>query len=124
MRALFSHILVAHTVRVAFAFLMVVHALIHLMGFAKAFGLAQIAQLKQPISPPLGVLWLLAALGFLAGAILLFVEPRWWWAPAAAALVLSQAVILTDWSEARVGTVANLVVLVPVVVSLLRIARR
>ena len=40
--------------------LLTVHGLIHLMGFAKAFGYADLPQLSQPISREWGVLWLLA----------------------------------------------------------------
>ena len=42
--------------------LLVIHGLIHLLGFVKAFDLAQPAQLQAPISRPLGILWLSAAL--------------------------------------------------------------
>ena len=44
--------------RLLFALLLVVHGLIHAMGFAKAFGLAELSQLTREISRPLGVLWL------------------------------------------------------------------
>ena len=37
-------------VRWMVAVLLAVHGLIHLMGFAKAFGYAQLPQLTQPIS--------------------------------------------------------------------------
>jgi hypothetical protein len=53
---------------VVFATILVVHGLIHLLGFAKAFGLAALPQLRQPISPFLGVLWLIGALLFFAAA--------------------------------------------------------
>ena len=33
-----------------FAIVLVVHGVIHLLGFAKAFGLAELPQLTQPIS--------------------------------------------------------------------------
>ena len=65
---------------VAFAIVLVVHGIIHMLGFAKAFRLAALPQLTQPISPSFGALWLLAALLFLASAAALFVWPRWWWA--------------------------------------------
>ena len=41
--------------------LLTLHGLIHLMGFAKAFGYAELPQLMQPISREWGVVWLLAA---------------------------------------------------------------
>jgi hypothetical protein len=48
--------------RIAISLLPAIHALIHVMGFAKAFGLASLTQLKIPISRPMGVLWLAAAM--------------------------------------------------------------
>lgn len=44
-----------------FAIFLVVHGVLHLMGAAKAFQVAEIPRRTQPISQPLGVLWLLAA---------------------------------------------------------------
>lgn len=38
-----------------------VHGLIHLMGFAKGFGYAELPQLTQPVSRSWGVVWLSAA---------------------------------------------------------------
>lgn len=97
--------------------LMAIHGLIHLMGFAKAFQLATFEQLRTPISQPVGLLWLTAGALFLAGAGLLIAAPGWWWAPAGAALIISQIVIVMAWGDAKFGTVANLIVLVPVIVA-------
>jgi len=47
--------------KILFAVFLIVHGLIHLMGTAKAFGVAEIPQLTQQIVRPLGALWLLAA---------------------------------------------------------------
>ncbi|MDO9021894.1 MAG: hypothetical protein Q8S73_03180 [Deltaproteobacteria bacterium] len=100
--------------RWAFAFVMVVHGLIHLMGFLKAFGLAALPQLARPISRPMGVVWLLAALTTLAAVVALFAWPRGWWLLGAAALLLSQAAVIGAWSDARFGTLANVLLLVGV----------
>ena len=100
---------------VVFAIVLVVHGLIHLLGFAKAFGLADLPQLTQPISPFLGVLWLIAAFLFLAAAGSLFVWPRWWWAIGACAIVVSMVAIVPSWADAKFGALANLIVLVGVV---------
>jgi hypothetical protein len=99
-----------------FLFIVIVHGLIHLMGFTKAFNLATLEQLRAPITQPVGLLWLAAALLFLASAVLLLVAPDWWWLPAAGAVVISQGVIIASWSDAKFGTIANLIVLVPVIV--------
>jgi hypothetical protein len=105
--------------KVAFALLLAFHGAIHLLGFAKGFGLAEVSQLTVHISRSLALLWLAAGLASLATAALLFVTPERWWIGAAIAVVLSQAAIFTAWSDARFGTVANVIVLVPLALALL-----
>jgi len=100
---------------VAFAALLVVHGLIHLLGVATAFGWAELPQLTQPISPIFGVMWLLAALLFFAAAVALFVWPRWWWAIGACAILVSMVLVVHFWSDAKFGAVANVVLLIGVV---------
>jgi hypothetical protein len=101
-------------IRIAVAILFVLHGLIHLLGFAKAFGYADLPLLSQTASQPIGVLWLTAALLCLAAAAALFLTPRWWWVVGALAVLTSQAVIVTAWPDAMLGTVANLLLLVAV----------
>lgn len=100
--------------RFALAFVLTVHALIHLMGFAKAFGYAALPQLAIPISRPMGLLWLLATLLLLAAAVALWAAPRAFWILVAVGLVVSQGGIFASWSDARFGTLANLVLLAAV----------
>ena len=88
-----------------------VHGLIHLMGFAKAFGYADLPQLTVPISRPMGLAWLLAAGLFLTTSVTLFFWPQRWWMPGALALLTSQAAIASSWADAKFGTLANVVVL-------------
>lgn len=98
----------------AFAILLVVHGLIHLLGTAKAFGWADLPQLTRPISITFGALWLVAAVLFLTTAASLFVWPRLWWAVGIAAMVVSMLVIVPSWMDAKVGALANAIVLVGV----------
>ncbi|MCC6538257.1 MAG: hypothetical protein IT162_11945 [Bryobacterales bacterium] len=94
--------------------LLAVHGLIHLLGFAKAFGYAEISQLKQPVSAAAGVAWLAGCLAFLAAAILYLAGASSWWPLAAGlAIALSQILIFTAWGDAKFGTVANLLILLP-----------
>jgi hypothetical protein len=97
------------------AIFLLVHGLIHLMGFFKAFQFMEISQLKNEISRPEGLLWLLSALLFLAAIILLLVDAGWWWMIALAALLISQGLVISTWSDAKFGTVANAIVLLAVV---------
>lgn len=95
--------------------LIVVHGLLHFMGVAKAFGLAELPQLTEPISKAYGVVWGCAGMLLFATAFMLVHSPRAWWAVGLAAVLLSQAVIFTSWDDAKWGTIANVLVLVGVV---------
>lgn len=97
--------------KLIFALFLIVHGLIHLMGTAKALGVACVPQLARQIDRPLGARWLVAAALLGATAIFLFTWPRWWWVVGAVAVVVSQVVIVTGRTDARFGTVANVIVL-------------
>ena len=99
--------------RVAFAILMALHGLLHLLGAAAAFGWTRVDQLKTPITPAAGVLWLLAAALLVAAAFAVGAHARWWWAVAVPGVLLSQSLIMQSWSDARFGTIPNVVILVP-----------
>lgn len=93
------------------ALVIILHGLIHLLGFVKAFKLAEIEQLSQPISKVAGIFWLLSCLLMLASAILLLLNNGYWGMVAITAIVLSQVLILTCWKDAKAGTVANFLIL-------------
>ncbi|MEO8621397.1 MAG: DUF6544 family protein [bacterium] len=101
--------------RIAFVFLIAAHGMLHLLGAAKAFGWAGLPQLRIPISPIGGALWLLAAIFLLGAAVAFAIGAPWWWALGLPGVVLSQVMIAQSWSDARVGTLANLVILIPLV---------
>jgi hypothetical protein len=104
---------------VLFVIVLVVHGLIHVFGFAKAFGFADLPQLTQPVSPLLGAVWLIAALLFLGAVAAMFVWPRGWWAIGACATVVSTFLIVFFWTDAKFGALGNLVALIGVVVGFL-----
>jgi hypothetical protein len=98
-----------------FAVLLVLHGLVHLLGVAKAFGLARLPQLAQPIGPAAGIIWLAAAVLMTSAGVALLAWPRWWWAIGAAALVCSTIAIAASWADAKAGAVVNVVVFAGVV---------
>lgn len=102
--------------KVVFAALLLLHGLIHLIGPAKAFGVADMPQLTQQISKPMGLVWLGAALCYVATTVALFAWPERWWLIGSAAIVLSQVAILSSWTDARFGTIPNVIVLVGVII--------
>lgn len=94
-----------------FSFLIVVHGLIHLMGFAKAFDLAHIGQLSRDISKTLGIIWLVATILFVTTCIFFLLTKETWWLVALISVLLSQALVILYWQDARFGTIANVIIL-------------
>jgi len=94
-----------------FAFLLAFHGLIHLLGFAKAFDLAQINQLVKEISKPVGVAWLITTLIFLVATVSFLLKKDLWWLVAIAGVILSQILIIFFWQDAKFGTIANIIIL-------------
>ncbi len=94
-----------------FAFIMLVHGLLHFMGFAKAFSYGNITQLTKEISKPAGMLWLATALLFVAATILFLLKSISWPFVALVAILISQFLIVSTWHDAKFGTIANVVIL-------------
>lgn len=96
-------------------FLTLVHGAIHLMGFAKAFGHAEIRALTCEISRPAGALWLAAAAVFICAAAGAFFGWRYWWLVAVAGVLISQPLIFSCFAGAKFGTVPNVIILLAAV---------
>ncbi len=103
--------------RLALILILVIHGLIHLLGFVKAFNLAQVDALTKHISKPFGVIWLLTAVLFMVTAVLFFLDRDWWWAIGAVAVIISQLLIILYWSDAKFGTIANLIIIIPIIIA-------
>lgn len=98
-------------------FVIFIHAFIHLLGFLKAFEFAEINQLTQHISKPMGILWLITLILFIAAAINFISNHDLWWITALAAVVLSQVLIFSFWSDAKFGTIPNIIILLVAIVA-------
>lgn len=97
--------------KITILILIVFHALIHILGFLKAFNIAPVSQLTQTITRTNGVLWLMATLLLLITAFLIITNNDYWWAVSALSIVFSQYVIITSWHDARFGTIINVILL-------------
>lgn len=102
--------------RIALSVFILLHGLIHLLGSAKAFRWADVSQLRAPISPVAGLLWLAAAVLLIAAATGLLLRAPWWWYPALPGVLLSQGLITTAWGDAKFGTLANVIIAIPLLV--------
>ncbi|MEP6262258.1 MAG: DUF6544 family protein [Gillisia sp.] len=88
------------------------HGLLHLPGFFKAFGKGDVIKLAGYISRPMGLLWLLVALVFIMVAVLILMNKQGWPFFAIAAVILSQTLIVMSWQDAKWGTIVNILLLI------------
>ena len=105
--------------RVALALFILLHGLIHLLGPVGAFGWVDVSRLMAPVSPAAGLLWLAVALLLIVAAAGLMARATWWWYPALPGVLLSQGLIMAAWGDAKFGTLANLIIAIPLFVAAL-----
>jgi hypothetical protein len=104
--------------KIIFAFIIAIHGLIHLMGFAKAFNYGKIEQLTAEISQLIGILWLITSLLFIITTVLFLSRKDEWSILGIIAVVISQILIFMVWQDAKFGTIANVIILIVAVLSL------
>ena len=107
------------------------HGLVHGLGFAATWKLGPaIAVSATPSLIPglapggvpvqvLGVLWLLAAIALAGAAFGLLTDRLWWRNVAASAAVVSLALCVAWWSDAKAGALIDIGILVLIAVSAL-----
>lgn len=99
-------------IRIIFISLLCIHGIIHLMGFAKAFGFARMEAMTKEIHKEQGVFWLLACLLFLLAAFFFGYSKSNWSVFALLAVGISQYLIISSWDDARFGTIANTLIFI------------
>jgi hypothetical protein len=98
--------------KIAFLIIVLLHALIHVFGFLKAFGISEMKELSLPISQTAGIFWLICMALFLLFGILHLLDHKYAWIIGLLAVILSQIIIIIFWKDAKFGTIANILVLV------------
>jgi len=101
--------------RILFSTFMLVHGLIHLLGFAKQWEWAEISLLSGktllPVSEAttrlLGAGWFTAYVLFMLASYGCYRRQNWWMPTTLVALILSQSLIVFYWSDAWAGTLVN-----------------
>jgi len=94
-----------------FSIIILIHGLIHLLGFFKAFGIGDVTQLTNQISRPAGVIWLIATILFLMAVLTYVLNYSLWPYIALTAVIVSQVLIFTAWGDAKFGSIANMIIL-------------
>ena len=108
--------------------MLALHGAIHLLGFAKWSRLAGVPQLSGRLLVPLtsfgervfAIGWLAAFILLLAAAALRVARHDLWWVVALAGALVSQCLVILAWPDAKAGTLANLIILLPVIVAAAR----
>ncbi len=104
--------------RTGFSILLIIHGLIHLLGLIKAFNIASVQQIRHPVSRPRGYFWGLTSVLFILAAVLCLLKNDIWWIVAAFAVISSQLLISQNWSDARAGTIPNIIIILGIVYGL------
>jgi hypothetical protein len=91
--------------------IIIIHGLIHILGFVKAFNIAPVNQLTRNIPKPAGLFWLFTAILFILVACFYFFGKDWCWIICFAAVIISQVLIIRSWNDAKYGTIVNLILL-------------
>ncbi|QBA63634.1 DUF6544 family protein [Muriicola soli] len=95
--------------------LLLVHGLIHLLGFLKAFELGQYPMLNAHIGRAQGIFWLLGCLFILSTAVAFYFNQKLWPWLGLIALIISQILISLHWSDTKYGAWFNLILVCIVV---------
>jgi len=103
--------------RLVLIILLGIHGIIHLFGFLKAFEIFQFNAITQPISRTFGLVWFITFILFVFTILLLIFKSEYWWLIGFSAVVVSQILIFNYWSDAKFGTIANLIILVSVMIA-------
>jgi hypothetical protein len=103
--------------RTIYIVLIIIHGLLHLLGFAKAYHWLPLKEMTQAIPKPQGLLWLAGATVLIIYAALHATGNRYAWLAGFLAVALSQALIVYFWQDAKWGTLPNLVIIVVSLIS-------
>ena len=106
--------------RLVFTSVLILHGLLHMIGFSHEWNIGahtpgKLIDLSGQSSRTTGILWLLAGILFVSAAVCYLLRREWYWIPAAGALLISQALIILYWGDAKYGTLINAVFLIAVI---------
>ena len=97
--------------RAVYLIFVLLHGLVHLLGFVKGFGFKEVKELTIPISKPIGFLWLTATIIFLTYGILYLSNSKYVWFFGLVAVTISQILIIMFWKDAKFGAIPNVLIL-------------
>src|SRR4051812_44791114 len=95
--------------RILFTIILLVHGLIHLLGFINEFHLARVNALTGKTILPLsgslakivGLIWLFTCLLFIFTCVIFLIRKEEWWICGGIAILCSQSLIIIYWQDAK-----------------------
>lgn len=99
-------------------YLILIHGLMHLLGFAKSAKIVELDQFSSDVPSWYGFLWLISSIMFITAAVFIILNFRYWEICVISSLLISQLLILKFWADAKVGTIANFVILIAFLISI------
>lgn len=96
--------------------LLLAHGAIHLIGFVKYVNPDAVTQITHSISKGVAVVWLATAALFILTAIGYYMKTDWWFITAIGAVAISSILIVSVWSDARFGTIGNVIILIAAII--------
>ncbi|MBU2650622.1 MAG: hypothetical protein KKA81_06795 [Bacteroidetes bacterium] len=100
-----------------FGLIILIHGVIHILGFLKAFSLAEINSLTLYINKFQGIAWLVSGLILIAYLILYLSHNPFSWLVGVVAVIVSQLLIIYFWKDAKFGSIPNALILILAIVS-------
>lgn len=97
--------------KIVFLITVLLHGLIHLLGFVKGLELKEVKELALPISKPIGFTWLTATILLLTYGVLHLLNSKYAWLIGILAVALSQILVILFWKDAKFGTIPNIIIL-------------
>lgn len=106
--------------RSLFAGLLIIHGLIHIIGLLQetlkieleGFTGRTIINLSPTFKSIAGIFWLITMLLFFAATYGFLNDLSWWILLTIVAVIISQILVILWWSDAKIGTVANALVII------------
>jgi len=102
--------------RIVLVILIAIHAVAHLPGFMSGFGFSRMT-MSRPVAPGAGVAWGIACLLLLASAAMLLAGKQWG-LPGLLGVFISQVLVILWWRDAKLGTIVNIIVLLPAIINI------
>ncbi|QMW01023.1 DUF6544 family protein [Spirosoma foliorum] len=105
--------------RALFISLLLIHGLIHMLGFVNQWVIALGTQMSEKTIIPLstgtskllGFFWLLTGLCLLWSTVLVWFQNNWWITVTLVCVAFSQVLIILYWPDAKAGTLINVFIL-------------